>query len=483
MTFLKVTGPRVRISFTIALMVFALASDAAFGQVFQADIDRWTAQDVLDAPAVGSILFAGSSSIRRWEQLTLDFADYKIIQRGFGGSQFEHLTGFVDEIVLPYNLSGIVVWEGTNDIATGESGAQVLGDYQNFVNAVHTTQPDVDIFYIGIMPTPGRQSNQTQEILANQAISTFAAGNDKLHYIDMPASFAELNPYADPAFTSKFVDTIHLNRSGYDFWTSIIRPQVEAVIAPNKVFAANQNTLQPGSSLLFDFGPSSQGGELTLGPDSRGNIWNNWHPLARGGNINAGEHLGNLLDTTGTPTGIDLTITGGFVAKTSNGLLAPQVDLLGDLAVASATQDFFLSTADGLQGGGSDDIPGGFMLDGLDPSQAYDFQFFGSRRTSSTGVTEYRASGANSKVTSLQTSGSNIGADGDYDGNDDEIALLTGIRPDPFGQIYIDLTLLEGRFAFLNAMQVSVTVPEPTTAVATLLAAMTFLIRGRTRGG
>ncbi len=461
--------------FALILIAYASAGAVTWGQPYQADINRWVAQDALDAPSAGSILFAGSSSIRRWEQLAFDFADCKIIQRGFGGSQFEQLTGFVDDIVLPYNLSAIVIWEGTNDIASGESGNEVFADYQDFVTAVHSSQPNVDIFYLGIMPTPGRRTNQPQERIANQAISTLAAGNSKLHYVDLPTSFATLNPYGDPAFTSKFVDSIHLNRAGYHFWTSVIRPQIEAVIAPNKVFAANPDTLQPGREILFDFGPNSQGAEHTLGPDANGNIWNNWHPLARGGVINAGEHLGNLIDTTGATTGIDLTITGGFEAKISGGLSEPDGELLGDLAVENATKDYFLSSADDRQGRGSDDVPGGFMLDGFDPQLAYDFQFFGSRRTSSTWVTEYLVTGANSKATTLQTSGSDIGADGEYDANDDEIALISGIRPDPFGQIFVDLTLVQGRFAFLNAMRVSVSVPEPSTAGFAFVAAVAFL--------
>ena len=192
-----------------------------------------------------------------------------------------------------------------------------------------------------------------------------------------------------------------------------------------------------------------------------------------GVSINAGEHVGNLVNSAGTPTGIDLTITAGFQSNgfQNGGLRNPSSALLGDFATDSVTGDYFFSTADGLQGGGDDDAGGGFMLDGLNPNLLYEFQFFGSRNEVQTRITEYRVTGANDQAVLLQTSGNNIGADGAYDGNNDEIAIVTGVQPDEFGQVFIDLTLKQGAFAYINAMKVTATgaaVPEPSTGLLAL---------------
>lgn len=465
----------------ITMACLSLAT-SAFAQPFIGDINRWVAQDALDAPASGAILFTGSSSIRRYEQLALDFADYEIIQRGFGGSQFEDLNSYVNDIVLPYHPSAVVVWEGTNDINSGETGQEVFADYEAFVNLVHTAQPGVEIFWLGITPTPGRLANGPQEIIANNAIAAAAANDPKLHYIDLRTAFDALNPPTDEAFTSLFADSIHLDRQGYELWTSVIRPQIEAVIAPNKTFTPNPDTPQPGSQLLFDFGPSNpEDGDATVGPDTNGRVWNNWHAAEGNVAVNAGEHLGNLVDTAGNSTGIDLTITGGFATngKLQGGLLNPDSAMLGDLAVATATQDYFFSSADGEPGGGNDDRPGGFMLEGLDPALAYDFRFFGSRNTTQSRDTEYLVTGANSKSGVLQTSGVNIGVDGSYDGNDDEVVTIAGIRPDQFGQVFVDLTVRRGTFAYLNAMEVTVSVPEPTAATGCVLSIFASIASSR----
>jgi lysophospholipase L1-like esterase len=425
-------------------------------------IDRWVAQDSLDSPDPGAVLFVGSSSIRRWETLTRDFADYRVLQRGFGGSQFEELNGAVNQIVLPYQPSAIVVWSGTNDLNTGETGDEIFSDFQDFIGLVHGDQPSVEIFYLGITKNPGNRGDvvkTTERLSANGQISGYigSSGNPRLHYIDLPAFFENLS---DADMNQYYVDALHLNRLGYKEWLNIVRPQLEAVVSPDKVFAANPDTLVAGGRLRFDFGPSNtEDGDHTVGIDAFGNHWNNWHPATGGVAVNAGEHLSGLVDVAGSDTGIGMIITGGFATngKVNGGLLAPDAVLLGHFAVPTMTADYFFSSADGIVGGGSDDVPGGFMLVGLDLNQVYDLRFFGSRSTTSgSRSTEFLVIGSNSEKAVLQTSGIDIGNNGVYDGNDDHIAIVKGVRPDAFGQLFVDLTVVQGTFAYVNGFELAV---------------------------
>ena len=117
----------------------------------------------------------------------------------------------------------------------------------------------------------------------------------------------------------------------------------------------------------------------------------------------------------------------------------------------TATEDYFFSTADNQVGGGSDDDGGGFMFSGLDPTLAYDFAFFGSRDDAEVRVTEYLVTGRDAKKATLPTSA-----------NSGEVAHLRGVRPDAFGQVFVDMTLRQGSDAYLNAMRVTaVTPPGP----------------------
>jgi len=471
-----------------SLLLLSLVATPSYGQ-YASQVSRWAAQDAADPVPAGGIVFAGSSSIRRWEELTRDFSDYNVLQRGLGGATFDSYQPHVNDAIIAHAPRAVVLWLGTNDIANGGSGANVLADFNTFADSIHASLPNTEIFYLGVMPTPGRQGNRAQEDIANSGIAAVASGNSLIHYVDLPATFDGLGAYGGANFTNKFVDSIHLNRDGYNVWESVIRPAVEAEFAPDKAYVANPNTLKEGDHLLFDFGPSnSQDGDLTTSPDANGKHWNNWAGNVGGVRVIAGEHMGDLVNTAGTNTGIGITITAEFDSngKIHGGLFSPNPALLGDLAIETATEDFFFSTADGNQGGGDDDMGGGFMLDGLDPNTTYEFRFFGSRNTGETRNTEYQVTGANQVTQLLTTSGNNIGSDGSYNGNDDELAIVTGVQPDVFGQVFVDLTLKAGSFAYINAMEIVATetqspVPEPSTVGLLLLGMAGFVSWGARR--
>ncbi|MES2477061.1 MAG: GDSL-type esterase/lipase family protein [Verrucomicrobiota bacterium] len=432
------------------------------------EIDRWTYQDSIDPVAPGGVLFVGSSSIRRWETLARDFSDYRIVQRGFGGSQFSDLNPLVHRIVTPYQPSAIVVFEGTNDIrGGGKTGEQVFADFQTFVATVRAQQPGVPICFIGITPTPSFFNNPDHDPrrrTANSLIKSYCESDPglNLHFLNTNEFLDNLYDTSDPSWPTYFVDDTHLSRKGYAHFVSVIRPALAAVLAPNKTYVANPAALTAGEKLFFDFGPSDvTTGDPTTAVDANGNSWNNWYLTNGGITINSGEHLSNLVRSSGSSTGISMTMTGGFLCNGKapfGGLFAPQSGLLGELAVETATEDFFYSTANDINDATSDDVPGGFMLEGLNPALSYEFRFFGARSNAEVRSTKYEVFGANAGQATLTTSGTGIGSTGG-DNNDDEVAVISGIRPDAFGQVFIDLTLVQGSFAYINAMQISVAAP------------------------
>src|SRR5262245_54124783 len=99
---------------------------AAAPDKWEKEISTYEKTDAAKAPEKGSVVFVGSSSIRLWTSLTQDFSEYKVINRGFGGSQIEDSTFFADRIIFPYEPKMVVLYAGGNDINAGKSVEQVF---------------------------------------------------------------------------------------------------------------------------------------------------------------------------------------------------------------------------------------------------------------------------------------------------------------------------------------------------------------------
>jgi hypothetical protein len=150
----------------------------------------------------------------------------------------------------------------------------------------------------------------------------------------------------------------------------------------------------------------------------------------------------------GAATGVDLVVTGGFRSNglLNGGLATPSGDLLGTLAVPEATGDFFFFE--------TPDDPGALSLTGLDPDGSYTLRLFASRATDAeVRVTRYHVTGAAAATTTLTTTGPDVGTDG-YDGNDDTVAVLTGLQPDAWGQLHVDVARETGQYAYLSLLEI-----------------------------
>lgn len=209
--------------------------------------------------------------------------------------------------------------------------------------------------------------------------------------------------------------------------------------------------LLPAGTIRVDFGRNNgTDGNPTASPDVNGNHWNN---LTGDFDVAPGLLAGNLVDSTNAATGIGIRVHPGWRANgiASGGLLAPSAALLGDAAIATATQDFFF-----VEGGGQA-IKGkaSMTLTGLDPARLYTFRFFGTRAAPDIRTTTYRiTAGSGVSTATLQTTGAGIGNDGIYNGNDDEFAQIANVQADSSGQAILDVSVAAGSFAYLGLMEI-----------------------------
>jgi len=202
----------------------------------------------------------------------------------------------------------------------------------------------------------------------------------------------------------------------------------------------NAQTLQ--RSMLVDFGPTdSNSGKLTISPDASGNYWTN----CTGNTANS---VTPLVDKTNASTGISVNILTTFTTNPGGavmGLTNPSTSLLGDLAVSTATQDFFFA-----------EVPNptpSLKFTGLNKSKGYKFYVYGCRVATDTRISQYTFTGATTASGTVQTTGTNVGGTG-VNGNNSNLFVTPVMLPDANGEIKFTLTYTTGSFGYLNAMRI-----------------------------
>ncbi|GAA5481190.1 GDSL-type esterase/lipase family protein [Haloferula sargassicola] len=399
-----------------------------------APLAGWVHDDQADPPEPGAVVFIGSSSIRRWESLTRDFGDYRIVQRGWGGSWLREMDEAAPFIVFPYKPSAVVMWAGTNDLSNGQSAEQVHADFLAFHQLLRQRLPETPFLFLGATRTLANSSTTEARETSNHLIRQELEKDPHGHFVELPAFF---NGLSEERLRQIYVDPIHLNRDGYAEWLKIVRPALEAVLPPNRGEFDASRSPKAGTAMVFDFGPAGAtpaAGELR---------WNHWQPAPPDHTLLAGQHVAGLVDTTGQPLALSITLTGDFRTSTE-GDPRPDPDLLGALADPAATGDSFFSTADNRWEQASDDLAGSFVIEGLDPALPCTLRFFGSGGNDES-VTEFRVFGAGAKLASVSTGRGSGG-----------LAVVSGIRPDRFGRVFVDLTLAAGDRASINALELRV---------------------------
>ena len=176
-------------------------------------------------------------------------------------------------------------------------------------------------------------------------------------------------------------------------------------------------------SFYFDFGNSQN--QNTVSPDVNGHHWNNISGTAANATT-------NLIDANGTSTTLVLTNNTSFSSNgntNGGGLLSPDAALLGDLGIATATQDYFFA---------SDNNHCTFTLSGLDPNKGYQFKIFGSRLATATRISDYTLRGQLAIQGSLQAAGTGIGANGENQ-NTGNVYLSPVMRPAADGTISLSV--------------------------------------------
>jgi lysophospholipase L1-like esterase len=180
-------------------------------------------QDKKD-PAVGGVVFVGSSSIRLWD-LPKYFPGVPALNRGFGGSVIPDSVGHVDLLVIKHKPTTVIFYAGDNDIANGRTPQQVVDDYKAFVTKIHAALPATRVAFIAIKPSIKRWALIDKVRAANALVRDYAGTDNRIGFIDVDGPM--LGWDEKPRQELFVADGLHMTAKGYELWTALVRPFVE----------------------------------------------------------------------------------------------------------------------------------------------------------------------------------------------------------------------------------------------------------------
>lgn len=169
-----------------------------------------------------SIVFYGSSSIRLWSTLTNDFSHTKanLINRGFGGSTLKQCFQQFKRVILPLEPRVLIVYAGENDIAFGETPANIHAMFRQLISITRRFYPALPIAYISVKPSPNKWDKFSQINQTNHLIREDIHSMNNVDYIDV---FNEMLTVDGKPRKELFLqDDLHMNEQGYAIWTRIV---------------------------------------------------------------------------------------------------------------------------------------------------------------------------------------------------------------------------------------------------------------------
>jgi lysophospholipase L1-like esterase len=210
------------------LLLLALLSVACQGpgsgdqdpRRFEPEIRAFEAHDRAATPPVGGIVFVGSSSIKNWVEVAQDFPGRPVLNRGFGGSTLTDVRYYEDRVVLRYKPRLVVLYAGDNDLAMGRSPERVLRDYRAFVAHLRSVRPGTRLVYVSIKPSPARRAFLGAARRTNELIRSDIRRDSLASYVDV--STPMLEPSGQPRAALFGPDSLHMSRSGYALWRTLL---------------------------------------------------------------------------------------------------------------------------------------------------------------------------------------------------------------------------------------------------------------------
>lgn len=176
-------------------------------------------------PPPGSILFTGSSSIRKWD-LAAFWPGMPYVNRGFGGSRLPDQIYYFERVVAPCKPRAVVLYAGDNDFAHGAGAGEVVAAFAAFAAKLEKSLPGTPLLFISIKPSRKRWAMWPEMAGANRAIAALCEASPVWDFADIatPMLATAGQPGSPPDASLFEKDGLHMSAKGYELWKGVLQP-------------------------------------------------------------------------------------------------------------------------------------------------------------------------------------------------------------------------------------------------------------------
>lgn len=222
------------LAFTTAVLVAARETpgDFVIGSAddpvvakWEDDIARFEQLDAETDDPADAIFFLGSSSIRRWDDITSDMAPWPVVRRGYGGASYLDVHHYAPRLMAAHRPRAVVLFAG-NDIKgdpRDRTPEEVADLCQRLVPLVRAGDPQRPVLFVEVTPTPERMHLWPQLKMANDLVKALCERTEGVHWI------ATRDIYlvdGEPVPTLFGPDNLHQNAAGYAAWSARIKREL-----------------------------------------------------------------------------------------------------------------------------------------------------------------------------------------------------------------------------------------------------------------
>ena len=196
-----------------------LSISAQCGQNYDRDVRRIVKAAERLPHEKTRIVFAGSSTFRLWDNMAESFPEYEVVNAGIGGSCFDDLYRYKEQIISGTKPDILVIYEGDNDIVHVEEDENLrpVNDIHirclALLNWIQNTHPNLPVFLLSPKPSPSRWEHLARYKAVNGLLEELTEAYN-YHFMDCWPWLTDNNGQVDPALF--IFDKLHLNDKGND---------------------------------------------------------------------------------------------------------------------------------------------------------------------------------------------------------------------------------------------------------------------------